>query len=74
MLGPDRFTPRKELMYPRTGDWVGSRAGLEVCEDEKITSTRIRILDRPTRTDPLYRLLYPDPEWKTIETKSDIQE
>ena len=74
MLDPVRFTPRKELMYPRTGDWVGPRAGLEVCEEEKIASTRVQILDRPARTEPLHRLLYRGPEWKTIETKSGIQE
>jgi hypothetical protein len=73
MLGPVRFTPRKELMYPRTGDWVGSRAELEVCEKEKIASARFRILDCPVRTESLNRLLYSGSEWKTIETKSDIQ-
>jgi hypothetical protein len=41
-----------------TGDWVGSRAGLDVCENSRPTG--IRSPDRPARSQSLYRLSYPN--------------
>jgi hypothetical protein len=50
-------------LYPRerpsthfTGGWVGPRAGLDGL---KISSHRDSILDRPARSQSLYRLSYP---------------
>jgi hypothetical protein len=52
-------------LYPRerpgthyTGDWVGPRAGLDVRERSR-PATGIRSLDRPARSQSLYRLSYP---------------
>jgi hypothetical protein len=32
---PGRFTPRERPGTPCTGDWVGPRAGLDVCETSR---------------------------------------
>jgi hypothetical protein len=55
-------TPRP--IYPRerpgthcTGDWVGPRAGLDVCE--KSRPHRDSVPDRPSRSQSLCRLSYP---------------
>jgi len=48
--------PRERTGNNCTGVWVGPRAGLD-----NVTHTGIRSPDRPTRSNSLYRLSYPDP-------------
>jgi hypothetical protein len=67
-------TPRP--LYPRerpcthcTGGWVGSRAGLDVCEKFR-PPTGIRSLDRPARRQSLYRLNYPGPHSRECKYKN----
>jgi len=53
-------------MYPRTGNWVGSETGLEVCGEEKISCVLQGSNPGPSNS-------YPGPEWKEIETKFYIK-
>ena len=55
-------------LYPREspgnhciGGWVGPRACLEGCG--KSHPTRIQSPDRPARSESLYRLRHPGPQW-----------
>ena len=53
---PDRTYPRERPGTHFTGGWVGPRAGLGGCE--KSRPHRDSILDRPARSQSLYRLRY----------------
>jgi hypothetical protein len=44
-----------------TGDWMGPRSVW--MRAENLTTTWIRSRDRPTRSEPLYRLNYPGPRF-----------
>jgi hypothetical protein len=62
-------TPRP--LYPRerpgthcTGDWVGSRAGLDRCE--KSLPTGIRFPDRPVRSSVAISTELPGPPWLLV--------
>jgi hypothetical protein len=59
---PGRFTPGKETRYPFYRRLVGPRAGLDGCGKSRPPPTGIRSLDRPTRSQSLYRLSYRGPE------------
>jgi hypothetical protein len=58
-----RFTPGERT--PGThwiGGWVGPRAGLDTVEKRKLLTLpglELRLLDRPARSQSLYRLRYP---------------
>jgi hypothetical protein len=58
---PSRFTPRERA--PGTHwivVWVGPRAGLDMASKRKdLISRRESNIDRPVRSQPLYRLSYP---------------
>jgi hypothetical protein len=54
---PRALYPRETICTHSTGDWVGPRAGLDVCG--KSRPIRIRSPDRPSRSQSLYRLSYP---------------
>ena len=65
----DNATPRP--LYPREragthciGGWVGPRAGLDRCGN--LAATGNRSLDRPARSQSLYRLSYPGPRYLSL--------
>jgi hypothetical protein len=61
---PCRFTPGERA--PSThwiGGWVGPRAGMDDLEKSKfltLSGLELRPLSRSARSQPLYRLRYPD--------------
>jgi hypothetical protein len=60
---PGCFTPWKEPPVPNwIGGWVGPRAGMDDVEKRKfltLPGLELRPLDRPARSQSLYRLRYP---------------
>ena len=58
---PQPLYPRERPGTHFIGGWVGPRAGLDRCGNSRPTG--IRSLDRPARSQSLYRLLYPAHEY-----------
>jgi len=54
----DHFTPGKEPLYPFTERWMGSRAGLDGCENAA-PSTGVLTPNSPARRESLYQVCYP---------------
>jgi hypothetical protein len=61
---PATLPPGKRHGTHCTGGWVGPRAGLDGCGKPRLTG--IRSMDRPARSESLYRLSFPGPQlgWK----------
>ena len=64
---PAALAPRKGNGTHCTGGWVGPTAGLDKCG--KFYLYEIRSPDRPSRSESLFRLSYPGPQycvmWRT---------
>ena len=59
---PAALPQRKRPGTHCTGGWVGPRAGLDGCGKSR-PPPGIRSPDRPARSESLYRLSYPGPQW-----------
>jgi hypothetical protein len=72
---PGRFTPGTH----RIGGWVDPRAGLDDTEKRQFLSLpglELRLLGRPARSPPLYRLSYPGSIYshESLKTYSHVSE